>query len=324
MKIRHLLSVILFFAIIGLNAQVTEPENTLRTQTLDTIVGWKTGAVLSISATQSSFTNWAAGGQNSIAVNGISSLFANYKKRSSSWDNTLDLGYGIQRQGEVKSWIKTDDKIDFASKYGQKASNYWYYAALLNFKTQMDVGYKYPNDSVPISNFLAPAYIIGALGMDYKPNRHFSAFIAPVTAKITVVNDQVLADSGAFGVEKAVINATNGQIITPGETMRSEFGGYIKLAFQKDEILRNVNLTTKIDMFSNYLKNPQNIDISWEVLVAMKVNKYITVTLSTHLLYDDDIDIGIDTDDNGTPDKFGPRTQYKQVIGVGLSYKFAN
>jgi len=307
-----------------ITAQVTESEKTLRKQEVDTLVGWKTGVVLSISASQSSFTNWAAGGQNSIALNGISSLFANYKKKNSSWDNTLDLGYGKLLQGDDKKWIKTDDKIDFASKYGQKASKYWYYAALLNFKTQMDAGYKYPNDSVVISNFMAPAYLIGALGMDYKPNKHFSAFIAPVTSKITFVNNQRLADAGAFGVEEAVIDETTGNIITPGKTMRSEFGGYVKLAFQKDELFKNVNLTTKIDLFSNYLENPQNIDISWEVLVAMKVNRFITVTLSTHLLYDDDVKIGIDTNNDGTADKFGPRTQYKQVIGVGLSYKFAN
>jgi len=305
-------------------AQVTEPEKTLRKQTIDTIVGWKTGAVISIGATQTSFTNWAAGGENSFAVSNIGSLYANYKKKRSSWDNTLDLGYGILRQGGNKKWQKTDDKVDFASKYGQKASKDWFYAALLNFKTQMDAGYNYPNDSVKISDFLAPAYIIGALGMDYKPSKHFSAFIAPVTSKITIVNNQKMADAGAFGVEKAVIDENTGAVITPGEKMRTEFGGYVKLAFQKDEILKNVNLTTKIDLFSNYLENPQNIDISWEVLVAMKVNKFITVTLSTHLLYDDDIKIGIDTNNDGTLDKFGPRTQYKQVIGVGLSYKFAN
>jgi len=312
------------FYFFNISAQVTEPETTLRKQAIDTIVGWKTGVVLSISASQSSFTNWAAGGQNSIALNGLSSLFANYKKKNASWDNTLDLGYGKLLQGDDKKWIKTDDKIDLASKYGQKASKKWYYAALLNFKTQMDEGFKYPNDSVTISNFMAPAYIIGAIGMDYKPNKNFSAFIAPVTSKTTIVNDQNLANAGAFGVEKAIFDETTGLIITPGEKLRNEFGGYVKLAYQKDEIFKNVNLTTKIDLFSNYLENPLNIDVSWEVLVAMKVNKYISVTVATHLLYDDDIKIGIDTNNDGTPNKFGPRTQYKQVIGVGLSYKFAN
>ncbi|OQA01128.1 MAG: hypothetical protein BWY70_00485 [Bacteroidetes bacterium ADurb.Bin408] len=287
------------------------------------MVGWRTGAVLSINASQSSFTNWAAGGQNSISLNGLTSLFANYKTKRSGWDNTLDLGYGKQHQGKEIGWLKTDDKIDFSSKYGQMASKEWFCAGLLNFKSQFDDGFKYPNDSVPISRFLAPAYIIAAVGMDYKPSKYFSAFVAPATAKTTIVKDQTLADAGAFGVEKAVLDG-NGAVVTPGKNIRNEFGGYVKIAFQKDELVKNINLTTKLDLFSNYLENPKNVDVSWEVLIAMKVNKYITATISTHLLYDDDVDIAIDKDKDGTPEKMAPRTQFKQVIGVGLSYKFAS
>jgi hypothetical protein len=75
-------------------------------------------------------------------------------------------------------------------------------------------------------------------------------------------------------------------------------------------------------LFSDYLENPQNIDASWEVLISMKVNKYISTTLSTHLLYDDDIDIAVDTNNDGITDRFVPRTQFKEVLGVGFSYKF--
>jgi len=316
------LSVFILLFINGFS-QVTDAEKKLRESKTDTIAGWKSGAVLSINASQSSFTNWAAGGQNSLALNGLSSLYANYTNKKSSWDNTFDIGYGKQKQGKDAGWLKTDDKIDFSSKYGKMASEKWYYAALLNFKTQMDAGYKYPNDSVPISDFLAPAYLIAAVGMDFKPNKNLSAFVAPVTAKTTLVNNKVLADSGAYGVEKAILDNA-GQVITPGKKIRNEFGGYIKIAYQKNEIVKNVNLNTKIELFSNYLQNAKNVDVSWEVLIAMKVNKYITATISTHLLYDDDVAIAVDTNNDDIPDKMGPRTQFKQVIGIGLSYKFSN
>ena len=116
--------------------------------------------------------------------------------------------------------------------------------------------------------------------MDYKPNAYFSAFIAPLTAKFTFVTNDSLSNKGAFGVN-------------PGEKVKSEIGGYIRAIFSKNdfkaEFLKNVSFTTKIDLFSNYAHNPQNIDVSWETLIAMKVNKYISVNFNTHLIYDDDI-----------------------------------
>ncbi len=184
----------------------------------------------------------------------------------------------------------------------------------------MDAGFNYPDDSTKISDLLAPAYLLGAVGLDYKPSDKFTAFVAPVTAKTTFVNDQVLADAGAFGVEKAVYD-TAGNLLTAGKNIRTEFGGYIRL-FYKVDVMKNVSLQTKLDLFSNYLENPQNIDVSWEVLISMKVNKYISATITTHLLYDDDTDISIDNNNDGIIDRIGPRTQFKEVLGVGFSYKF--
>ncbi|MCX6301039.1 MAG: DUF3078 domain-containing protein [Bacteroidia bacterium] len=315
-KFIALVTIFSIFSILAFG-QVTEGEKNLRTQTADTTQGWKTGGIFSVNLAQTSLKNWAAGGQNSVAVNGMFSVFANLTKGKSRWDNLLDMGYGILKQGKGTDPMKTDDKIDFLSKYGQEAFKNFYYAALLNFKTQMTPGYNYPNDSVKISNLFSPAYLLGALGMDYKPNGYFSAFIAPLTVKFTFVNDQLLSDAGAFGV-------------TPGEKIKSEFGGYIRVIYSKNdfknEILKNVSFTTKIDLFSNYLDNPQNIDINWENLVAMKVNKYISVSLNTVLIYDDNILIQVDRNNDGNvsgpEDIPGKRVQFKEIFGVGFSYKF--
>jgi len=295
--------------------QVTEAEKKLRTVTADTTEGWKKGAVLSVNLAQTSLTNWVAGGQNSLAINGLFSGFANYKKGKSVWDNSLDLGYGLLKQGNDPS-KKTDDKIDFLSKYGQEAFKNFYYAALFNFKTQMTPGYNYPDVTNKISDLFSPAYLLLALGLDYKPNEHFSAFIAPATAKFTIVSDQALSDAGAFGVK-------------PGEKTKSEVGGYLRAIYTrndfKSELLKNVSFTTKIDLFSNYADKPQNIDVSWETLIAMNVNKYITVSFNTQLLYDDDIKVPFDLNNDGiveAGEAVGSKIQFKEIFGVGFSYKF--
>ena len=311
MKQLLLALIVITFSPLIIFSQITEKEEDLKTVSKDSTDGWEKGGIFSFTFGQTNFTNWAAGGINSISVNGLSSLFANYKKKNLTWDNSIDLGYGFQKQGkgDDSQILKTDDKFDFASKLGIKASNKIYYAALLNFKTQFAEGFNYPDDSTVISTFLAPAYLLGALGIDYKPNKSFTVFIAPITSKTTIVNNQVLADSASFGVE-------------PGKNIRNEFGGYIKTVFTK-EVIKNVSLTTKLDLFSNYINNPQNIDVNWEVLISMKINKFITANISTQLLYDHDIDIMVDRDNDGIMDPLpSKRIQFKEIFGIGFSFKF--
>jgi hypothetical protein len=305
----------MFFSSL-IHAQVTEAEKALRTHSADTLNGWKKGGVFTATMSQTSLTNWVSGGQNSLSINGLFSGFANYTKDKSVWDNSLDLGYGLMKQGKDEAFRKTDDKIDILSKYGREAFKNFYYSALMNFKTQMTPGYNYPNDSVKISDLFSPAYLTLALGLDYKPNAYFSAFIAPVTGKFTFVTDKQLSDEGAFGVK-------------PGQTTRSEFGGYIRAIYSrndfKSEVLKNVSFTTKVDLFSNYADNPQNIDVSWETLIAMKVNKYISFNFNTHLIYDDNIAVPFDKNDDGTiesGESIRSLVQFKEIFGVGLSYKF--
>lgn len=307
-----LLSIFSIFAA----GQVTEAEKNLRTLVADSTQGWKRGGVLAANLAQTSLTNWASGGQNSVAVNGLFSVFANLQKDKSRWDNSLDLGYGILKQGKDAEFMKTDDKIDFLSKYGREAFKNFFYAALINFKTQMAPGYKYPDTENKISDMFAPAYLLAALGMDFKPNANLSAFIAPLTAKFTFVTDEFLSDAGAFGV-------------TPGKKIKSEAGGYLRAIYTKNnfrsEFMKNVSITTKIDLFSNYAENPQNIDVSWENMIAMKVNKYISVNFNTHLLYDDNIKIPVDKNNDGTfseEDFVGSKIQFKEIFGVGFSYNF--
>jgi hypothetical protein len=320
MRIGSILLGLIFLSGINAAGQITDAEKKLREQKADTTLGWKNGGVFALNLSQTSLTNWAAGGQNSFATNSLLSVFANHMTKKSSWVNSLDIGYGIIKQNEQDT-RKTDDKFDFLSKYGLQAFDHFYYAALLNFKTQLSLGKQYPNPAAPdeyvkISNFLAPAYLIGALGLDYKPNAYFSAFIAPVTGRIVIVNDTELSNAGAFGV-------------APGKRSKTEFGGYVRVIYTRNdfrnEFLKNIAFTTKIDLFSNYLDNPQNIVINWETLLAMKINKFISANINTLLIYDDKIKIPFDRngDDIIQPgEAVGSKVQFKEILGVGLSYKF--
>jgi hypothetical protein len=322
MKKFYLLTVLIILGCFSIRAQVIEKEKELKEVTIDTIFGWKKGGVVIINMSQTSLTNWAAGGQSAVSGNSLVNLYMNHKKTNSAWDNSLNLGLGMQYQIADEKLIKTDDKIDFTSKYGQKAANNLYYALLVNFKTQFAVGYNYPNDSVSISDFMAPAYLITALGMDYKPGTKLSIFAAPVTGRFTFVQNEKLANQGSFGVEKAVYD-TSGNILQKGETSKTEFGGYIRILYKNDNILKNVGFYTRLELFSNYLNNPGNIDVNWESILAIKLAKYFSAVLTLSVVYDDDVLIATDNKTTGNTDMVGPRTQIKEVFGFGFSYKFS-
>jgi hypothetical protein len=287
----------------------------------DTIRYWKKGGIAGLNFSQSSFTNWAAGGENSVSLTALTNVFANYKKGYNSWDNSLNLAYGLLQSGHAAP-RKNEDKIDFTSAYGRAASKHWSYSVMLNAKTQFDNSYNYPDDSTVVSHFLAPAYILFSLGMEYKTNdKSFSLLGSAVASKLTIVNDQRLADDGAFGVEPATYD-TAGHIVKHGSMMRTEVGGFIKISYKK-EVAKNILLATKVELFSNYLEDPQNVDLNWELQLDMKINRFIVTNLSTQMIYDHDIPVPVERTITGIKTKgTGPRLQFKEVLAIGIAYKF--
>jgi hypothetical protein len=273
-------------------------------QAVDTTLGWKFPTVLNITLSQSSFSNWSAGGENSYAINGLLITNANFKSKMTIWENSLIMAYGLMKQGD-RELRKTDDNLDISSKFGYKAINDWYYSGLVQFKTQFSDGYKYDDAAgtkSKLSTFMAPGYLNVSLGMNYAPSKVFSLFIGPLSGKSTFVLDTAFSNAGAFGVD-------------PGKKVRNEFGGSIKAVLSK-EIVKNVTLGSKLELFSNYMKNPQNIDVDWQMLINMKVNEWLSASINLHLIYDDDI---MTIKDNT---EHGPQVQFKEVFGIGLSYKF--
>lgn len=284
---------------------------------------WKAGGVFSINTTQTTFSNWAAGGQNSISGTSALKLFADFDDTKIYWKNFADFQYGVVKI-ENQDLQKTDDKIEAQSEFGRHLSKQWALNALANFRTQFTAGYSYPNDSVAISDFMAPAYLIFSLGFTWKPNKYLTVLVSPATGKFTIVQNQDLADAGAYGVEAAEYD-TSGIKIKDSENFRAEIGAYVKAHFKK-EIVKNVNLESKLDLFSNYLHNPQNIDMNWETYFNFKINNFLSAQMIFHLIYDDDILIPEYKDENGdgVEEIVGsrPHLQYKQVLGIGFNLKF--
>ena len=211
--------------------------------------GWKLGGTYGVNLSQGALSNWAAGGDDfSISVNSILSAYAFYKKEKHSWDNTLDFNLGYVRTSSLGT-RKNDDRIDILSKYGYALTSKLNAAALFNFRSQFFKGYTYDADGGKTfsSNFLSPAYILVSPGLDYKPWPELSIFLSPVTARWTIVKDDSLSAKGLYGV-------------IPCKHSEGEFGAFASINYLM-EFNKYISLKSRLDLFSNYENNPQNVDL---------------------------------------------------------------
>ena len=305
------------FLFFTLNAQIEVKEDT-------SVNGWKKGGFLALNFNQVSLTNWAAGGESALSATALGNAFVKYRKNDVYFESVLDAGFGFITT-KSESLRKNEDKIELNAKFGKKAKGKFYYAGMLNFRTQMAPGYNFPDDTTVISRFLAPGFLSLALGMDYKPNDWFSMFISPATGRSTFVMDQRLADLGQFGVTAATYDAA-GNILNQGNKSRFEFGAYLRARLQKD-LVKNISVVSNLQLFNNYTDpikaQRANIDVNWENLILIKANKWLTTSIFTNLIYDNDVQVPVKRIVNGNEViGTGPRMQFKEVLGIGLSIKF--
>jgi len=316
-------TIALFLICLAISGNAQDPIQPAKKDT-----SWKTSGFFGLNFSQTSLSNWQGGGQDNIAGNAILNVQAIYKKGKSEWLNKLDAQYGLIKTNGDRLFKKNIDQLFALSKYNLNAFNkYWFYAAQGDYRTQFSPGYNYNGDSVvgtARSDFNSPGYIQLAIGLDYKPTKYFSATFAPIAGKITMVNRQYLADEGAYGVEKAVLD-TAGKIVTHGKRSRYEFGGRVILRFKKD-IFKNVNLDSYLDLFSNYANKPGNIDVVFNNLLTLKINKYFTANVISQVLYDDEVITKRDWNKDGKFDNKndinGPRVQMLTTLAIGFGYKF--
>ena len=274
--------------------------------------GWSHKGNFGLNFGQSSYTNWSAGGQSSFNGQGLFNYEIHYLKNNFKWDNILATSLGYSFFDFKMKPIKTDDKIEFTSQAGLKATEKLNYSAELAFRSQFAYGFNYAIDSTNyVSHFLAPAYITLGIGMEWVPNKYFSLYFSPVTGRMTIVNDDRLASEGAFGVND--LDKYDTIIHTNAPKVRYEFGARAVAKFQYP-ITKNIEFNSKLELFSNYLNHPERVDVDWQNLLVLKVNSWLNANLSTHLIYDYDVPFY----DEFNQKIEGSKIQFKEVLAIGF------
>jgi hypothetical protein len=266
-------------------------------------IAWKKKLNFSLNLNQASFSsNWKAGGINAFGFNTLFNYKANYKEGRISWDNDIDLAFGFVNNSGL-GYRKTIDRIYLDTKYGYDISKNWALFTSLNFLTQFAKGYNYPDDDSEqlISDILAPAFITGAVGLEYHPVDYFKVRIAPLAPRITIVQDPTRF-TRTVGPEPYGVDST--------ETVRYEWLGFQLMAEFDKKIYENINLKWRYVMFANYeTLEARRLDHRLDLDLIAKVGKYINVGLGGILLYDYDQDTG---------------AQLSQVFSIGFLYTFQN
>ncbi len=281
----------------------------------DTVKYWKTEGNLTLNFTQNYFSNWSSGGENSVAGVPKFHYQAIYNKEKIKWANYANLALGYSLIGTQKI-MKTDDKIELISNAGYKIHNNWYADINIKFNSQFAKGFDYAVDSTNyISKFMSPGFLNIGPGIEYNKDDWFIVIFSPVNSRFTFVADEKLADEGRYGLDPA-IKDSNGLIITHAKKMKYQFGAKLTAAV-KYEVVKNVILGTKLELFSDYLDNPQNIIVNWETLIKLKVNSWLSVDFSSQLFYDDSVQF---FDENDNP--LGPKLQFKEGLMVGIGITF--
>ncbi len=308
---------------------------------------WDQSLKTNIKFGQTSLTNWAAGGDNTVTLQAFIDGNANYKKNDVFWNNRLQLDYGFVYASSKPILQKSDDRIYFESKFGYKNASMknFSFSANYDFKSQFSTGYDYltpavPGDKYPEgtglndldikdqiglwkdarkikSGFLAPAYTNLALGIDLKPFNWLSLNLAPLTGGVVIVRNEDLRKK--YGMHlKEEYKDFEGEILgSYYKSARFEFGAQLKADIAV-KVNDNFAYTSQLVLFSNYLDHPENFRVNWDNRLDWKLAKYFSLTLTTNMIYDDKVMI---TDSEGKNPK--QRVQFKESLLFGFTYTIA-
>ena len=303
---------------------------------------WTSSLKTNVSLGQTSLTNWAAGGDNTVSLAAFVDANANYKKNEMFWNNRLQLDYGFLYASSKPIIQKNTDRIYLESKWGYKteAMKNFSFSANYDFKSQFAPGYEYKTPSVeglenlpmkdkvqawmdarkPLSGILSPAYTNLALGIDWTPAKWLSVNLAPLTGGFVIVEDVRFRQSYSMPLRKEWEGITEG-VPTDGSQLRSarfEFGAQLKVD-AKVNVNDNFSYSTQVVLFSNYLDKPQNLRVNWDNRIDWKLAKYFSFTVTTNLIYDDKVMIFSEKDG-----KTHQRIQFKESVAFGFTYTIAS
>ena len=299
--------------------------NTNRCYSQDTIVAKKESrhkfeGNFGLTINQMAITYWAAGGESTMSGKATAYFKHTYNRSMFKYVTTGLFVYGAQGYTKDKRWEKTDDRLEAAMTMTHNNKKNLTFTSIAMLKTQFTNGYAYPNDSVPISKFFAPAYITVSIGYTYNIHDIVSVFFSPAAGKFTIVNDQTLADKGSFGVEAGYWNIVEGDSTwIPGKRYLGELGFNLLIKYRQ-EFKNNISIFSTLNLYNNYMDvnraNRWNIDVDWETGIKFTISKYVSTVINVHLIYDDNVKFTID-------DRQKPILQFKESLGISFLYKFA-
>jgi hypothetical protein len=292
--------------------------------------GWVKGANFSANLTQIGNKNWIAAGGDKLSLSIVGSLnaFANRKWGRQSWDNVLDVNYGIIKTTSLGT-RKINDRIDFITKYGYKPQrwNKVSWSILGQLRSQLSSGFEYDYKGTTErrrnSGFFAPAYITIAPGIDWKPNNWFSLSFSPLAARWTIASNAPYSYKGQGGVFNGMQETPLATLygVDPAKGNLGQFGAFLT-ATANTMIFKTISYYGKADFYSNLIQRENKssidaIDVFWTNQFKAKIGKYFNVSYGLDLLYDQDI-LSID------PNKQGQSVglQVLSTLGVGFNYKF--
>lgn len=296
---KKLLTICLFFLSIAIFAQNEEAVENAE-EALEEVQLWDSDFSVGLNFNQASFSgNWRSGGVNSIAFGSILTGKANYAKGKYSWDNQLEMIYGIVKN-DGQGVRKSNDRIFLDSKVGYKVSDHWSYFGSVNFITQLTDGYDYGQDErTLISGFFSPAFLTTGIGMEYKPNDEFALRIAPISPRFTFVTNPAIAD-----------NVPTNYGVPIGQKVRTEWLAFQLFMTYNKQISENFTINTRYQMFANYETLAlKTIDHRLDVTMIAKITRFIDVTFTSINVYDIDMDPGV---------------QFSQALALGIVYKVSN
>lgn len=298
------------------------------TESSDFLLYSKFNGDIGVTLNQLAITHWAAGGESNGSGKITSNFTYQYNRKLFNYVVNGIFAYGMSNYTKDRRYEKSEDRCELSMTMTNNNNNNLSFTSIASLKTQFTNGYTYPNDSVPISRFFAPAYLTLSAGYNYNVKDFLSVYISPVAGKMTFVTDQRLADLGSYGVEAGYWNVYDGDSTwVKGKNLLSELGINILIKY-KQEFRNNISVFSTLNLYNNYMdpnkSNRWNIDVDWETGIKFTINKQISAIINIHLIYDDNIKFTItEVVDGVEVTKQSPILQFKESLGISFLYKFA-
>ncbi len=253
------------------------------------VYGWKNGFLGGFKLTQAGFSNWAAGGENSLAWQLLSSGRFLYDEEAYDWSNRFKVGYGMTKTGDQES-RKAVDEIKLESMFTAVLSGPLGAYGAVNWETQFAKGYAYTDTSrTAVSSFMDPGYFTESVGMSYN-------YLQMVVTRVGFAAKQTVTSS---------FPAFSDDPDTPEiEDVRAEYGAEWVTDFNY-ALSEQLAYSTRVNIFSN-MKGFDVTDVRWDNTVAAAVAPYVDVTFDFNLLYDRDVSTA---------------AQIREALAIGLIFK---